>query len=98
MYSIFGGTMSFPKKIKIVYDRNGCIGAAACAAINPEDFVMNDDGKADLVKSGKEGNKFIKIFDLPNQNALEKIVDSAKGCPVDVIEVWDIKENKKLAP
>ncbi len=90
--------MSFPKEIKMVYDRNGCIGAAACAAINPEDFVMNDDGKADLVQAKKEGDKFIKILHVPNQDLLDKIVDSAKGCPVDVIEVWDVKENKKLAP
>ena len=90
--------MSFPKEIKFIYDREGCIGAAACAAINPEDFVMNDDGKADLVKSGKEGNRFIKILKVENQDILDKIIDSAKGCPVDVIEIWDIKENKKLAP
>ena len=90
--------MSFPKEIKMVYDRDGCIGAAACAAINPEDFVMNDDGKADLVQAKKEGNRFIKVLSVPNQDLLDKIIDSAKGCPVDVIEVWDIKENKKLAP
>ena len=90
--------MSFPKEIKMVYDRDGCIGAAACAAINPEDFVMNDDGKADLVQAKKEGNRFIKVLSVPNQDLLDKIIDSAKGCPVDVIEVWDIKEHKKLAP
>ena len=90
--------MGFPKRIKIVYEREGCIGAAACAGINPEDFIMNSDGKADLTESYKEGKYFIKIVTVNDQKTLDKIIDSIRGCPVDVLEVWDMDENNKIAP
>ena len=91
--------MAFPKKLKIVYDRLGCIGAAACASIDPINFVMNtSDGKADLAKASQESGKFVKIMEVADQNELTRIVEGAKVCPVNVIEVFDIETNQKLAP
>ena len=91
--------LTFPREIKIVYDREGCIGAAACAAINPIDWVIDtSDGKANLVGSQKEGIKSVRIVNVENEDAMQRIVESAKVCPVSVIEVWDQKENIKLAP
>ncbi len=91
--------MAFPKKLKIVYDRLGCIGAAACASIDPINFVMNtSDGKADLTKASQESGKFVKIMEVADQNELTRIVEGAKVCPVNVIEVFDIETNQKLAP
>ena len=40
-------------KYKISYSREGCIGAAACVAVNPKYYEMKDDGKVDLI-----GGKF----------------------------------------
>ena len=42
----------------IIYERKGCIGAGVCAAIADKHWVMNEDGKADLVdsKNDAEGN------------------------------------------
>ncbi len=88
----------FPRKIKIVYDRNGCIGAAACASINPVEWVMDSDGKANLTQSNKEAEKFVKIIDVQNEEQMGRIVESATVCPVSIIEVWDVKENKKIVP
>ena len=87
-------------KLKIVYEREGCIGAAACAAIDPENFVMNDDGKADLTKAVKRPDgKWEKIVEVPTQSDAEKIIDAARGCPVDVIEIFDDKnKDKRIAP
>ena len=87
--------MSFPKQIKIVYDRNGCIGAAACAAINPEDFVMNDDGKADLAKAEhKEENRVQeRIID---ESELDANMEAAKSCPVTVIHIFDLETGEQL--
>lgn len=91
--------MSFPKKLKIVYDRLGCIGAAACASIDPINFVMNtSDGKADLTKSEMQENKSVKILEVANQEELTRIVESAKACPVNIIEVVDTETGEKLAP
>ena len=90
--------MDFPKTIKVVYDRNGCIGAQACVAINPIDWVMNQDGKADLTEGKKEGDRFVKVIQVDDQQTLNRLVESANVCPVNIIEVWDIAEYKKLAP
>jgi len=85
-------------KLKIIYEREGCIGAAACAAIDPDNFVMNDDGKADLTGATKrEDGKWEKVVEVGSQEEVEKIIDGAKGCPVDVIQVFD-EDEEKVAP
>ena len=40
-------------KYKIIYDRDNCIGAAACVAVNPEYWVLKEDGKASIVSNKK---------------------------------------------
>lgn len=72
-------------KFKIIYEREACIGAAACAALDPELFVMNDDGKADMkgAKKRDDGKWEIVI------EARDEIIDAAQGCPVEIIKVYD---------
>lgn len=90
--------MVFPREVKLVYDRNGCIGAAACVSINPIDWVMDaNDGKANLISSSKEGERFVKVVKVENEQEMNRVVESAKVCPVTIIEVWDVKENKRIA-
>ena len=91
-------TIEFPREVKIVYDREGCIGAAACAAINPVEWIIDkEDGKANLANSEKINGKFTTIIKV-NEEGMQRIVESAKVCPVSVIEIWDVKENRKLVP
>ena len=82
-------------KIKIIYDREGCIGAGVCAALAPDEWVMNDDGKADLKGAKKNGEgKFEMEID---EAALERNIQAAEGCPVIVIHLQ--KENgEKIFP
>ena len=53
-------------KFKIEHHKEICIGCGACAAINPDDWVMEGD-KSHLVESGKEsgehGTQEFKIVD-----------------------------------
>lgn len=82
-------------KIKIVYDREGCIGAGVCAAIADKFWVMNDDGKADLVggKKNSEGKFEVEI----DEKDLDVNMQSAEGCPAIVIHL--VKENgEKIFP
>jgi ferredoxin len=74
------------KKYKIEYDREGCIGAAACCAVSPDNWVMNEDGKADLLQ--KE----------IGEDRLEETKESAEVCPVRVILVKEKATGKQLAP
>lgn len=75
-------------KYKIVYDRDACIGAAACAAIDAVRFKMNDDGKADLI-NGKEDKPGLWILEV---DELGDIEEAAKACPVNVIKVEKIED------
>ena len=87
----------FPREVKIVYDRNGCIGAAPCVSIDPIDWLMDtNDNKAILISSKKEGERFEKVVKVENEQEMNRVVDSAKVCPVTIIEVWDVKENRKI--
>ena len=81
-------------KIRIEYERDKCIGAGVCAAVDPENFVMNEDGKADLINSKKEGELDIKEMDMDNY---ENLKTAAEGCPVFVIKVLNKDTNEKIA-
>ncbi|NQV09338.1 ferredoxin [Candidatus Woesearchaeota archaeon] len=76
-------------KFKITYDREACIGAAACAAVAPDLFEMNDDGKADLLESEEKDGIFTRIIDAKDEKAA---VESADVCPVSVIKIEKIKD------
>ncbi len=80
------------KKYKIIYDRNICIGAAACETAAAKFWEIDkEDGKANL----KEGQKFDhEKFELIIDEADLKIAqDSSEVCPVagciKIVEVED---------
>ena len=79
------------KKYLIEYDRDGCIGAAACVAVQPDQWNIVDDGKADLKDSKKEGKNWIKEID---ESELQIYKDAAESCPVTVIKIFE-KDTKK---
>ena len=74
------------KKYKINYDREGCIGAAACCAVAPENWVMHEDGKADVLHTEIGDDK------------LKENIEAAEVCPVRVIKILEKKTGKQLAP
>jgi len=73
-------------KFKIIYDRDACIGAAACAALDPERFEMNTDGKADLLK-GKEEKPGLWVLEVGD---LGEAQEAADGCPVNAIKIKEL--------
>lgn len=72
------------KRYRVEYDREGCIGAAACAAIHPDGWKMADDGLADCL---------VYEFD---EDELERQMEAAECCPVNVIHIIDTKTGEKL--
>ena len=78
-------------KFRIIYDREACIGAAACAAAAPKFWVMNADGKADLISStyDTETKRFELIIE--EANYLEN-KDAADVCPVEAIKIIKLEE------
>lgn len=90
------------KKYRVVYDRKACIGAAACAAVAPEFWKMEDDGKAKLIGGhvDKDGNEVLiitgKQMTAEMKSALELNKEAAEVCPVQVIHIFDDETGEKL--
>ncbi len=69
------------KNLKIIVDRDLCIGAATCVAIAPQTFLLDSDAKA-------------IILDTADLEAEDVIVDAARGCPTAAIIIEDDKGNR----
>jgi len=89
--------MTDKKKYKIVYDRDNCIGAGSCTAVFAERWIMNNkDDKADLVGGTWETSpKRVMILEF-TQEELERFMESAQVCPVNVIHIIDLKTGEQL--
>jgi len=94
--------MAKEKIYKIVFDRKNCIGAAACAAVAPDFWVIKDDGKADLKghKVDKDGNQVLVVKESEMTKEGKKVLalnkQAAEVCPVQVIHIYDAETNEKL--
>lgn len=85
------------KRYKIVYDREGCIGAAACVAAYPERWQLADDGKADVQGEGMTKNDDNTVQELEfTEDEFQKMMDSAQACPVNVIHIVDLETGERL--
>lgn len=81
-------------KYMIKHDRPGCIGCAACAAISPENWEMNEDGLSDC-KGAKKLDDGTEEKDFEEDDlAMQK--ECAEACPVNVIHIIDKKTGEKL--
>lgn len=83
--------------MKIILDRNKCIGCGSCAAICPKFFEMAQDGKSHLINSqpaqsvggpvrpsGEKDAQGIESFEVENADCAK---DAADVCPVQAISV-----------
>jgi len=66
-------------KIKILRDK--CISAATCVAIAPETFELDDEGKV-ILKDAKGNDEQV-------------VIDAAKSCPTQAIEIYDDDDDDK---
>ena len=83
------------KKYLVEYDREGCIGAASCVAVDPENWELVEDGKANL-KNSKKGSKKGYYLREIDESELEKWKEAADSCPVLVIHIKDLETGEKI--
>ncbi len=85
------------KKYKITFDRKVCIGAASCVGVLPEEWSLNEDGKADLKNATSDdgNNNQILIVEL-DEKQLEAHKHAAEVCPVNVIHIFDAETNEQI--
>lgn len=81
-------------RYKIEHDRPNCIGCAACAAVAPDFWEMNADGKSDLKGAAKAADggeeKDIEDKDYATNRS------AADSCPVNVIHIKDKEKNERV--
>jgi ferredoxin len=65
--------LSALNRIRIVVDRDLCIGSGDCVDAEPEVFALDDDGKAFVID--------------PDAATAEEVIDAARNCPVTAIFV-----------
>ena len=68
--------------MKLVVDKDICIGCGACAAICPDVFEIDEDGLA------------VSVVDEINEEVMEDAIDAKEGCPVNAIKE-DTEEEKQ---
>lgn len=83
------------KRYNIIYDREQCIGAAACIAAYPERWEMADDGKADLKGAKPNDDNSVQELEI-SEDEFKQMMDSAQACPVAVIHIVDLSTGKRL--
>lgn len=75
--------------VKIIHDRDICIGCGACVAVCSAHWEMGDDGKSILKNAKNNGGKFeLDLKDI----ACNK--DAAQSCPVNCIHI--MQDGKKI--
>lgn len=80
--------------LKVKVDHSLCIGTAACAAVAPNVFDLNDEGKSVVKKrDGISSADFTAFSDI--NDTQDNIQNAAKSCPVDSIVIVEVDENEK---
>ncbi|MFH8080939.1 MAG: ferredoxin [Candidatus Aenigmatarchaeota archaeon] len=81
-------------KYKIVYERDACIGAAACVAIAPMMWSLDKENKA-VLKDGEKVNNNVFEREIDEKD-LEINLEAAYACPVNAIHIVEKESGKKL--
>ena len=87
------------KKYRILFRRDECIGAGPCVAVAPDFWTLSEstDGKADII--AEKGPKTLDNGDVEliiDEEDLEQNMEAAEGCPVAVIEIYDLETGKRI--
>ena len=70
--------------MKIIQEREKCIGCGTCAALCPKFWEISEDGKANLIKGKKNGANYERDIIKPECNE-----QAAQNCPVQCIKIED---------
>ena len=83
-------------RYKVTYDREGCISAAACVAVNEKFWQLDAaDGRANLIGAVK--NPTTGIFEMEiGDEELAKMKEAAEVCPVLIIHIFNLETGEQV--
>lgn len=81
--------------MKIVIDRDKCIGAASCVALAAKTFGLDKEGRAyilnekkDTAVTSSEGT-VVESESTDEMDSREAIIEGARSCPVCAIKLFE---------
>ena len=81
-------------KYQVKVDRSLCIGAASCAAVAPNTFEMDNEGKAVVKKKdGTTSSEYVGFDQISDEQV--NIENAAKSCPVNAIVIIEVDDTGK---
>lgn len=81
--------------MKIVVDRDLCIGAASCVVLAGKTFGLDEEGKVFVLNEKKDTAKtsdagtVVESEDTPEMDERETIIEGARSCPVAAIKLYE---------
>ena len=70
--------------MKIILDREKCIGCGSCAALCPKYFQLAEDGKSKLSKGKNDPEAKTDQMDI---DEIDCAKEAADACPVQAIDI-----------
>lgn len=86
------------RKLKVRIDRNLCIGAASCVALEPKVFGLDAEAKAVVLDPEDHSKQFNEFVYEVDETQAESILTAAKSCPTNAIIVEDVETGKQIYP
>jgi len=84
------------KRYRVVFDREGCIGAGMCALANPEHWELSKEDGLSVLKGAVEIEKDLVYEKEIGEEELQKMLAAAQGCPMNVIHIIDLSTGERL--
>ena len=91
--------MEQPKRYRVEYNRNGCIGADICTFIDPDHFVMASDNKVDMIGGVEKDKPGVFVMEVEGNldDMCNEIRRAADSCPAGVIRIIEIATGRRIA-
>lgn len=85
-------------KLRIVYNKKGCLASGHCVLSDPFNFELDDEFKAILKDSQKMPNTPDTWFKDIETDSPHLAINAAKTCTPKVIGIIDLETGKRIAP
>ncbi|MEO5927570.1 MAG: ferredoxin [Patescibacteria group bacterium] len=81
--------------MKIVVDRDACIGAATCVVLAGKTFALDEEGKVFILNEDKglsikgDTGTVVESQQTDGMDERETIIEGARSCPVLAIKLYE---------
>lgn len=85
-------------KLRIIYNRKGCVASGHCVLSDPFNFVLDDEFRALLIDGKPMPNMQDVWYKDVETDSPHLPINAAKTCTPKVIAIIDLETGKRIAP